>query len=70
VIFSNSNDGIAAVGVGRIVGDGFGFGVETTVLVGEMVVFILAVGVFGLAVGGVGEQPHKRLIRSTLTMKP
>jgi hypothetical protein len=70
VIFSNLSEGVAAVGVGRKVGDAFGFGVETTVLVGDTVVFILAVGAFGVAVGGVGEQPHKRLIRSTLTMKP
>ena len=55
------------MGVGRIVGDACGFGGEITVFVGDMVGFTLMVGVFGVAVGGVGEQPHKRLIMSTLT---
>jgi hypothetical protein len=57
-------------GVGRIVGDVCGFGVETTGLVGVMAVFILAVGVFNPTVGGVGEQPNKKLITSALVMKP
>ncbi len=70
VIFSNLRDGIVLVGVGRKVGDACGFGVETTVFVGDMVIFIVVVGVFTPTVGGVGEQPHKKLIRSTLTMKP